>query len=112
MTLSSQLYCNNCGAANQDKAERCFVCEAPLHAPAKELLLKERYRILVPVGQGGFGAVYKVEDSQSGNRLLAMKEINLSALTAQEAIEAIDVFNREVHLLSDLRHPNLPRIYD
>jgi WD40 repeat protein len=112
MTLSSQLYCNNCGAANQDQAERCFVCEAPLHAPSREPLLKERYRILVPVGQGGFGAVYKVEDTQSGNRLLAMKEINLSALTAQEAIEATDAFNREVHLLSDLTHPNLPRIYD
>src|SRR6266704_4522777 len=112
MTLSSQLYCNTCGAANQDQAERCFVCEAPLHAPSREPLLKERYRILVPVGQGGFGAVYKVEDIQGGNRLLAIKEINLSALTAQEVIEATDAFNREVHLLSDLTHPNLPRIYD
>ena len=112
MTLSSPLYCNHCGAANQDQEERCFVCEGPLHAPSREPLLKERYRILVAVGQGGFGAVYKVEDTQGGNRLLAMKEINLSALTAQEAIEATDAFNREVHLLSDLTHPNLPRIYD
>src|SRR6266567_9107272 len=112
MTLSSQLYCNNCGAANQDQAELCFVCAASLHAPLREPLLKERYRILVPLGQGGFGAVYKVEDTRDGNRLLAMKEINLSALTAQEVIEATDAFNREVHLLSDLTHPNLPRIYD
>ncbi len=112
MTLSSQLYCNNCGAANQDQAEHCFVCEAPLHTLSKEPLLKERYRILVPVGQGGFGAVYKVEDTRDGNRLLAIKEINLSALTAQEAIEATDAFNREVGLLSGLIYPNLPRIYD
>ncbi|MFL5624848.1 MAG: protein kinase domain-containing protein [Ktedonobacteraceae bacterium] len=112
MPLSSQLYCNTCGAANQDQAEHCLVCAAPLHAPSREPLLKERYRILVPVGQGGFGAVYKVEDTQGGNRFLAMKEINLSALTAQEAIEATDAFNREVHLLSDLTSPNLPRIYD
>ena len=112
MALSSQLYCNNCGAANQNQAERCFVCEAPLHVPAREPLLKERYRILVPVGQGGFGAVYKVEDTHGGNRLLAMKEINLSALTAEEAIEATAAFSRELHLLSDLTHLNLPRIYD
>ena len=112
MTVPSQFYCNNCGAANQDRAERCFVCEAPLHAPVGEPLLKGRYRVLVLLGQGGFGAVYKVEDTRSGNRLLAMKEINLGALTAQEAIEATDAFNREVHLLSDLTHPNLPRIYD
>src|SRR6266487_4878001 len=112
MALSSQLYCNNCGAANQDQAEHCFVCEAPLHTPLKEPLLKERYRMLVPVGQGGFGAVYKVEDTHDGNRLLAMKQINLSALTAQEVIEATAAFNREVALLSGLTFPNLPRIYD
>lgn len=112
MTLSSQLFCNNCGAANQDQAEYCFLCEVPLHTLSKELLLKERYRILVLVGQGGFGAVYKVEDTQNGNRLLAIKEINLSALTAQEAIEATAAFNREVHLLSDLTFTNLPCIYD
>ncbi|HEY6286797.1 MAG TPA: serine/threonine-protein kinase [Ktedonobacteraceae bacterium] len=112
MALSSQLYCNSCGAANQDQAERCFVCEAPVHARSRELLLKERYRILVPVGQGGFGNVYKVEDTQRGNRLLAIKEINLSTLTAQEAIEATAAFNREVLLLSGLTYPNLPRIYD
>jgi WD40 repeat protein len=112
MALSSQLYCNNCGAANQDQAEHCFACEAPLHTPAKEQLLKERYRILFPVGQGGFGAVYKIEDTHDGNRLLALKEINLSALTVQEAIEATAAFNREVTLLSDLTYPNLPRIYD
>src|SRR6266516_3084228 len=111
MALSSQLYCNSCGAANQDQAERCFICKAPVHALSGEQLLKERYRILVPVGQGGFGNVYKVEDTQRGNRLLAIKEINLSTLTAQEAIEAT-AFNREVALLSDLTFPDLPRIYD
>jgi serine/threonine protein kinase len=112
MAPSSQLYCNTCGAANQDQAELCFVCAAPLHAPSREPLLKGRYRILVLVGQGGFGAVYKVEDTQGGNRPLALKEINLRALTAQEAIEATHAFSREVRLLSDLTHPNLPRIYD
>jgi WD40 repeat protein len=112
MALSSQLFCNNCGAANPEQAEHCFACEAPLHTPSRELLLNERYRVLVPVGQGGFGAVYKVEDTHDGNRLLALKEINLSALTAQEVIEATAAFNREVTLLSGLTFPNLPRIYD
>jgi WD40 repeat protein len=112
MALSSQLYCNNCGAANQDQTEHCFACQAPLRTLSKESLLKERYRILVQVGQGGFGAVYKVEDTHAGNRTFALKEINLSALTAQEVIEATAAFNREVTLLSNLAFPNLPRIYD
>ncbi|HYX50606.1 MAG TPA: serine/threonine-protein kinase, partial [Ktedonobacteraceae bacterium] len=84
----------------------------PLHVPTKEPLLKERYHILAPIGQGGFGAVYKVEDTHDGNRLLAMKEINLSAISAQEIIEATFAFNREVAMLSVLANPNLPRIYD
>src|SRR5947209_12947912 len=102
MTLSSQVYCNNCGAANQDQAERCFLCEAPLHTFSKEILLNDRYRIIVSLGQGGFGAVYKVEDTYDGNHLLAIKEINLSALSAQEIIEATTAFNREVAMLSVL----------
>src|SRR5437764_14744310 len=112
MTFSSQPYCNNCGAANQEQATYCFSCEDPLHVPAKETLLKQRYRIIGLVGQGGFGAVYKAEDTQSGNHLVAIKAINLSTLTAQEVIEATEAFNREVLVLSDLAHPNLPRLYD
>ncbi len=112
MTSSSLLYCNNCGAANQKQATHCFACEESLHTPAKETLLKQRYRIIGLVGQGGFGAVYKAVDTQSGNRLVAIKAINLSILTAQEVIEATGAFNREVLVLSGLAHPNLPRLYD
>src|SRR6266513_4150774 len=112
MTSSSLLYCNNCGAANQKQATHCFACEEPLHTAAKETLLKQRYRIISLVGQGGFGAVYKAVDTQSGNRLVAIKAINLSILTAQEVIEATEAFNREVLVLSGLAHPNLPRLYD
>ena len=112
MTLSPQLYCDTCGAANEHSNKHCFVCESPLHLPAKEVLLKGRYRVLAPVGQGGFGAVYKVEDVQNANSLLAMKEINLSTLTPQQTIEATGAFHREVLLLSGLSHANLPRIHD
>src|SRR5438309_1218301 len=112
MSFTSPLYCNNCGAANQKQAKYCFYCEEPLLAPAKETLIKQRYRLLGSVGQGGFGAVYRAEDTLCGNRLVALKQINFSLLTAEEAIEAADAFNREVLLLSGLEHPNLPCIHD
>ena len=112
MAFSSPFYCNNCGAANQKQANYCFYCEEPLFAPAKETLIKQRYRLLGSVGQGGFGAVYRAEDTLCGNRLVALKQINFSLLTAEEAIEAADAFNREVLLLSGLEHPNLPCIHD
>ena len=112
MTFSSLLYCNNCGAANQEQATYCFSCEQPLHVPVKETLLKQRYRIIGLAGQGGFGAVYKAVDTHCANRLVAIKEINLSSLSAQEVIEATGAFHREVLVLSGLAHPNLPRLYD
>ncbi len=35
-------------------------------------LLQARFRILKRIGAGGFGAVYQGEDTESGNRLVAI----------------------------------------
>jgi serine/threonine protein kinase len=64
------------------------------------------------VGAGGFGSVYKATDIQSGDRLVAIKEVNLLGLHPQAMIEATTAFQREVSLLSQLAHPNLPRFYE
>jgi WD40 repeat protein len=67
------------------------------------------------VGTGGFGAVYKAGDTFVAGQstdIIAIKQVNLRGLTAQEIIEATDGFHREVLLLSNLKHVNLPRIYD
>jgi serine/threonine protein kinase len=73
---------------------------------------QQRYHILKRIGEGGFGAVYQAEDTFDNDRIVAIKVIHLSGLTAQQTIEATDSFNREVDLLSTLNHPQLPRIYD
>jgi tetratricopeptide (TPR) repeat protein len=75
-------------------------------------LLNQRYRILSQLGKGGFGAIYKAEDAQLGNRLLAVKEMSQSGLSPQEIIETTENFKREALLLASLKHPNLPSIYD
>ncbi|MEO8971086.1 MAG: serine/threonine-protein kinase [Ktedonobacteraceae bacterium] len=75
-------------------------------------LLKQRYRILMQVGQGGMGAVYKAEDTQFGNRLVAVKEMHQNGLRPEEIVEATESFKREAMLLAGLLHPNLPRTYD
>ncbi|HLV98787.1 MAG TPA: serine/threonine-protein kinase [Ktedonobacterales bacterium] len=75
-------------------------------------LLKQRYRLLSQVGQGGFGAVYRAEDTQLGNRLVAVKEMQPHGLRPQELAEATESFRREGLLLAGLTHANLPRIYD
>ncbi len=74
--------------------------------------LQNRYRIISQVGTGGFGVVYKATDTQHADRLVAIKEIELSGLRPRAVIDATDAFKREVQLLSQLTHPNLPCIYD
>src|SRR5579884_2090121 len=130
--VPSQHYCTNCGAASQAQDANCSVCGHPLQNEAAspqpsiaasasttsrellppDLLLKLRYRILSQIGKGGFGSVYAAEDTQLGNRLLAIKEMSQNSLSAQEIVEATENFKHEALLLATLKHPMLPSIYD
>src|SRR6266567_8978745 len=122
--VPSPLFCDTCGASNQPQASFCCTCGHPLQgagvasrntATGRLLhnhLLKQRYRILDAVGKGGMGAIYKAEDTQLGNRKVAVKEMSQSGLSPQEVIEAADAFKQEAHILAGLQHPNLPNIYD
>jgi eukaryotic-like serine/threonine-protein kinase len=135
--VTSTLYCDACGAASQQQARFCFSCGKPLqnssslpqqtvanafvnppstHTVTGNLpsqhLLKQRYRIGSLLGQGGMGAVYKAEDTEFGDRFVAVKEMRPMTLSSEEVRQAIDVFKREALLLAGLMHPNMPRIYD
>jgi serine/threonine protein kinase len=134
MTLA--LFCDECGAELPAQATSCAVCRQyfgasvpppqiaavqtplplPLSTPAGVLypgsMLAQRYWIISQVGQGGFGAVYKAKDCSEKNKLVAIKQISLKGLSPQKMIEATDTYNREIMCLSQLKHENLPRVYD
>src|SRR5690348_15921151 len=75
-------------------------------------MLKQRYRLLGLVGRGGFGKVYKAEDTHFDNRTVAVKEMSPKKLSPEEVEQATAAFQQEARLLAKLQHPNLPAIFD
>lgn len=68
-------------------------------------ILNNRYRILKQLGEGGYGAVYRADDT-----------VLRTVVAVKENLDYWDVaqrqFEREAVLLANLRHPNLPRVTD
>lgn len=116
--MISTFFCPFCGAANEQTRTSCFACGQPLvtekgrTGEQGDVLLDNRYQLGECLGSGGFSSVYRARDRREGGRTVAIKQISLQGLNAEEKIEATNTFNREVHMLSALSHPQVPLIYD
>lgn len=76
-------------------------------------VLRRRYKIIAPVGQGGMGAVYRAEDLRLEGRICAVKEVCPDPDATPEALaQAQEQFHREASTLARLDHPNLPKVSD
>jgi serine/threonine-protein kinase len=76
-------------------------------------ILRDRYKIVGSIGQGGQAAVYEAEDVRLQGRRWAIKEIRLDH-EADEAtrLQAAEQFQREASTLARLDHPTLPKVSD
>jgi serine/threonine protein kinase len=108
--------CEECGFdANRDTARFCARCGQPLssHTLLSEgSVLRGRYRVARVLGKGGMGAVYLVEDLTLYGKYWAAKELLEHFSDPSERAAAIAQFQREVQILVNLRHPNLPQVVD
>lgn len=67
-----------------------------------------RFRIIRPLGSGGFGAVYEAERADGGGRV-ALKVLRTTV--AADEIER-KRFAREAWVLTELRHPHVVRVVE
>jgi len=71
-------------------------------------VIRDRYRILEVLGQGGNGITYAAEDLQQKTKV-AIKVLSLRHMNDWKQIE---LFEREAKVLSQLDHPAIPKYFD
>ncbi len=125
MALHMQL-CEICGKENNVASLKCVHCgsrlykyphsSAPTRTASDQLApgtqLRNRYKIIKCIGEGGMGTVYRAADLQLHNRPVAIKEMTIRKLSRQDYAHAVKAFEREAHILATLQHPQLPSIYE
>jgi tetratricopeptide (TPR) repeat protein len=74
--------------------------------PEGEELIGGLYAIEAELGRGGMGAVYRVRDSRTGQRL-ALKRLHQKAGSTPALL-----FEREYFTLAELAHPRIIEVYD
>ncbi len=103
-------YCLNpdCSSPNNaTQSETCQTC-------GSKLRLRDRYRIVQPLGQGGFGATYlAIDESLPGHPNCVIKQLRPTATAPHVLQMARELFDREAHTLGKIgNHPQVPRLLD
>ena len=76
-------------------------------------VIKDRYKILEVIGQGGMGCVYLAEDLRLSGRQCALKAVLYEKSLPSDVIQQTrEQFEREATVLARLDHPNLPKVSD
>ncbi|MBK1987148.1 protein kinase [Sphaerospermopsis aphanizomenoides BCCUSP55] len=90
---------------NPDHVKFCISC-------GTKLLLKERYRAIQPIGQGGFGRTFlAVDEDKPSKPPCVIKQFYPQAQGTNTVQKAIELFNQEAVQLDELgQHPQIPAL--
>lgn len=91
---------------NADDAEFCLSCGAKLIP-----ILRGRYRVARPIGQGGFGKTYLALDSDRLNAQCVIKQFSPQVKGTKSLDKAVQLFRQEAERLNELgEHPQIPTL--
>ncbi len=90
---------------NPDHVNFCVTCGA-------KLLLKERYRAIKPIGQGGFGKTFlAVDEDKPSKPRCVIKQFYPQSQGTNTLAKAVELFNQEAVQLDELgKHPQIPEL--
>ncbi|WP_016952498.1 serine/threonine-protein kinase [Anabaena sp. PCC 7108] len=90
---------------NPDDLKFCLTC-------GTKLFLKERYRAIKPIGQGGFGRTFlAVDEDKPSKPPCVIKQFYPQAQGTNTVQKAVELFNQEAVQLDELgQHPQIPAL--
>ncbi len=90
---------------NPNDVKFCLSC-------GSKLLLKERYRAIKPIGQGGFGRTFlAVDEDKPSKPRCVIKQFYPQAQGTNTVQKAVELFNQEAVQLDELgSHPQIPEL--
>jgi len=103
-------YCLNPSCSEPNNPSDGEVC----HSCGAKLLLRDRYRVIQTLGQGGFGATFLAIDEQlPGKPNCVIKQLRPTATAPHVLDMARELFKREAETLGKIgNHPQVPRLLD
>ncbi|MEH1970772.1 serine/threonine-protein kinase [Nostoc sp.] len=90
---------------NPNDVKFCRTC-------GSKLLLKERYRAIKPIGQGGFGKTFlAVDEDKPSKPRCVIKQFYPQSQGTNTLAKAVELFNQEAVQLDELgKHPQIPEL--
>ncbi|MBC1223748.1 pentapeptide repeat-containing protein [Nostoc sp. UCD121] len=103
-------YCLNPICPNPENLVNSQSCQSC----GSQLLLRDRYQVIKPLGQGGFGATFLANDQGlPGEPSCVIKQLRPSGSAPHVLQMARELFEREAKTLGKIgNHPQVPRLLD
>ncbi|MEL6854096.1 MAG: protein kinase [Cyanobacteria bacterium J06607_13] len=104
--MSAMIYCLNPACPHPQNPAGNIHCQYC----GRLLTLRNRFKVLQLLGQGGFGKTYRAEDLDNRNKPCVVKRLTYQGADELSKEKAKQLFEQEAERLDQLVHPQIPRL--